>query len=104
MVRLNMTRDQKVRKRGLVGMTSQLNNITRFGDITGLIGGEGPVCLRKMFPCTLGFVILLRLFFVLFCFTHLCLLFNVGDGKTKSQKEEIDEKENKEKGYVECTL
>ncbi|XP_041923481.1 neuroguidin isoform X1 [Alosa sapidissima] len=41
MVRLGMTRDQKVRKRGLVGMTSQLNNITRFGDITGLIGGEG---------------------------------------------------------------
>lgn len=40
MVRLNMTRDQKVRKRGLVGMTSQLNNITRFGDISGLIGGE----------------------------------------------------------------
>ncbi|XP_042561029.1 neuroguidin [Clupea harengus] len=41
MVRLSMTRDQKVKKRGLVGMTSQLSNITRFGDITGLIGGEG---------------------------------------------------------------
>ncbi|XP_063062288.1 neuroguidin [Engraulis encrasicolus] len=40
MVRLHMTRDQKVQKRGLVGMTTQLNNITRFGDISGLMGEE----------------------------------------------------------------
>ncbi|XP_051969299.1 neuroguidin-like [Xyrauchen texanus] len=40
MVRLNMTREQRIRKRGLVGMTSQLGNITRFSDITALTGGE----------------------------------------------------------------
>uniref|UniRef100_A0AAY4B8S9 Neuroguidin n=1 Tax=Denticeps clupeoides TaxID=299321 RepID=A0AAY4B8S9_9TELE len=41
MVRLNMTREERVRKRGIVGMTSQLNSITRFSDITALTGGEG---------------------------------------------------------------
>lgn len=40
MVRLSTTRDQKLRKRGMMGMTSQLNNITRFSDITALTGGE----------------------------------------------------------------
>nr|Q6PFJ1.1 RecName: Full=Neuroguidin; AltName: Full=EIF4E-binding protein [Danio rerio]AAH57531.1 Neuroguidin, EIF4E binding protein [Danio rerio] len=40
MVRLSTTRDQKLRKRGMMGMTSQLSNITRFSDITALTGGE----------------------------------------------------------------
>ncbi|XP_030624251.1 neuroguidin [Chanos chanos] len=40
MVRLNMTREEKARKRGLVGMSSQLSSITRFSDITALTGGE----------------------------------------------------------------
>ncbi|KAK9953433.1 hypothetical protein ABG768_017427 [Culter alburnus] len=40
MVRLSMTREQKLRKRGMMGMASQLSNITRFGDITVLTGGE----------------------------------------------------------------
>lgn len=41
MVRLSMTREQ--RKRGMMGMASQLSNITRFGDITVLTGGEAQV-------------------------------------------------------------
>lgn len=45
MVRLNMTREEKHRKRGLMGMSSQLNNIARFGDITALTGGEAQVRL-----------------------------------------------------------
>lgn len=40
MIRLNMTREQKQRKRRLMGMSSQLNNIAQFGDITALTGGE----------------------------------------------------------------
>uniref|UniRef100_A0A8C1TLB7 Neuroguidin, EIF4E binding protein n=1 Tax=Cyprinus carpio TaxID=7962 RepID=A0A8C1TLB7_CYPCA len=40
MVRLSMTREQRLRKRGMVGMTSQLSNITRFSDISALTGGE----------------------------------------------------------------
>ncbi|XP_073687246.1 neuroguidin [Garra rufa] len=40
MVRLSLTREQRVRKRKMVGMTSQLGNITRFSDITALTGGE----------------------------------------------------------------
>ncbi|XP_056110087.1 neuroguidin [Rhinichthys klamathensis goyatoka] len=40
MVRLSMTREQRLRKRGMMGMASQLSNITRFGDITALTGGE----------------------------------------------------------------
>ncbi|KAL1248777.1 hypothetical protein QQF64_022095 [Cirrhinus molitorella] len=40
MVRLGMTREERVRKRKMVGMTSQLGNITRFSDITALTGGE----------------------------------------------------------------
>lgn len=43
MVRLSMTREQKLRKRGMMGMASQLSNITRFGDITVLTGGEAQV-------------------------------------------------------------
>lgn len=42
MVRLSLTREQK-RKRGMMGMASQLSNITRFGDITVLTGGEAQV-------------------------------------------------------------
>ncbi|KAI2649072.1 Neuroguidin [Labeo rohita] len=38
MVRLSTPRAK--RKRGIVGMTSQLGNITRFSDITALTGGE----------------------------------------------------------------
>lgn len=41
MIRLNETREQKHRKR-LIGMSS-LSNITHFGDITGLTGGEPEV-------------------------------------------------------------
>ncbi|KTG38205.1 hypothetical protein cypCar_00001077 [Cyprinus carpio] len=33
-------REQRFRKRGMVGMTSQLSSITRFSDITALTGGE----------------------------------------------------------------
>ncbi|XP_043081932.1 neuroguidin [Puntigrus tetrazona] len=40
MVRLGMTREQRLRKRGMMGMTSQLSNITRFSDISALTGGE----------------------------------------------------------------
>lgn len=43
MVRLSMTREQRLRKRGMMGMASQLSNITRFGDITVLTGGEAQV-------------------------------------------------------------
>uniref|UniRef100_A0A8C2CQZ9 Neuroguidin, EIF4E binding protein n=1 Tax=Cyprinus carpio TaxID=7962 RepID=A0A8C2CQZ9_CYPCA len=43
MVRLSMTREQRLRKRGMVGMTSQLSNITRFSDISALTGGEAQV-------------------------------------------------------------
>lgn len=74
MVRLNMTRDQKVRKRGLVGMTSQLSNITRFGDITGLIGGEGSVRLCKC-SCVDSLCLFFCCIFFSFRFViHLCLL------------------------------
>ncbi|KAJ8413248.1 hypothetical protein AAFF_G00092440 [Aldrovandia affinis] len=42
MVRLGMSRREKnTRKRGMVGMSSQLSSITRFSDITALTGGEG---------------------------------------------------------------
>ncbi|XP_016432124.1 neuroguidin-like [Sinocyclocheilus rhinocerous] len=40
MVRLGMTREQRLGKRGMVGMTSQLGNITRFSDISALTRGE----------------------------------------------------------------
>ncbi|KAI1888997.1 hypothetical protein AGOR_G00174520 [Albula goreensis] len=43
MVRLAVPRREKnMRKRGMMGMSSQLNSITRFSDITALTGGEGP--------------------------------------------------------------
>ncbi|KAJ8374884.1 hypothetical protein SKAU_G00054640 [Synaphobranchus kaupii] len=42
MVRLAVPRREKsIRKRGMLGMSSQLSSITRFGDITALTGGEG---------------------------------------------------------------
>ncbi|KAG5850952.1 hypothetical protein ANANG_G00087840 [Anguilla anguilla] len=42
MVRLAVPRREKSkRKRGMLGMSSQLSSITRFGDITALTGGEG---------------------------------------------------------------
>ncbi|XP_042570156.1 neuroguidin [Cyprinus carpio] len=40
LVRLSTPREQRFRKRGMVGMTSQLSSITRFSDITALTGGE----------------------------------------------------------------
>ncbi|TRY55767.1 hypothetical protein DNTS_008483 [Danionella cerebrum] len=40
MVRLSTTREQRHRKRVMMGMTSQLSHITRFSDITALTGGE----------------------------------------------------------------
>uniref|UniRef100_A0A672L2E9 Neuroguidin n=1 Tax=Sinocyclocheilus grahami TaxID=75366 RepID=A0A672L2E9_SINGR len=40
LVRLSTPREQRLGKRGMVGMTSQLSNITRFSDITALTGGE----------------------------------------------------------------
>ncbi|KAG7488715.1 hypothetical protein MATL_G00036520 [Megalops atlanticus] len=41
MVRLAVPRREKTaRKRGMLGMSSQLNSITRFSDITALTGGE----------------------------------------------------------------
>ncbi|KAJ8277528.1 hypothetical protein GJAV_G00076190 [Gymnothorax javanicus] len=41
MVRLAMPhREKSKRKRGILGMSSQLSSITRFGDITALTGGE----------------------------------------------------------------
>lgn len=43
MIRLSMTRKQKQRKRRLMGMSAQLNNIAQFGDITALTGGEAQV-------------------------------------------------------------
>ncbi|KAJ8278778.1 hypothetical protein COCON_G00058440 [Conger conger] len=43
MVRLAVPRQEKTkRKRGMLGMSSQLSSITRFGDISALTGGEGP--------------------------------------------------------------
>ncbi|XP_053343953.1 neuroguidin [Clarias gariepinus] len=42
MVRLSVSRDQKAKKRRMMGMSSQLNSITHFGDITALTGGEAP--------------------------------------------------------------
>lgn len=60
MVRLSTPRAK--RKRGIVGMTSQLGNITRFSDITALTGGEAQVswpmaswvlCMCKKFPLPL---------------------------------------------------
>lgn len=42
MIRLNMPKSQRsAKKRGLMGMSSQLNAITHFSDITALTGGEG---------------------------------------------------------------
>ncbi|XP_023661794.2 neuroguidin [Paramormyrops kingsleyae] len=42
MVRLAVTRrERKARKRGIIGMSSQLSSITRFSDITALTGEEG---------------------------------------------------------------
>ncbi|XP_007260178.2 neuroguidin [Astyanax mexicanus] len=40
MVRLSLTREQKAKKRRMVGMTSQLGNITHFSDITALTGRQ----------------------------------------------------------------
>ncbi|XP_053467768.1 neuroguidin [Ictalurus furcatus] len=42
MVRLSVPRDQKAKKRRMMGMSSQLKSITHFGDITALTGGEAP--------------------------------------------------------------
>ncbi|TSK98371.1 Neuroguidin [Bagarius yarrelli] len=42
MVRLSVSRDQKAKKRRMMGMSSQLKSITHFGDITALTGGEAP--------------------------------------------------------------
>ncbi|XP_024135383.1 neuroguidin [Oryzias melastigma] len=42
MVRLSMPKSQRnSKKRGMMGMSSQLNRITHFGDISALTGGEG---------------------------------------------------------------
>uniref|UniRef100_A0A8C5W615 Neuroguidin n=1 Tax=Leptobrachium leishanense TaxID=445787 RepID=A0A8C5W615_9ANUR len=41
MVRLNMTRQEKARKKRALSMTSQLNSLTHFTDISALTGGEG---------------------------------------------------------------
>ncbi|KAM8960611.1 neuroguidin [Pelodytes ibericus] len=41
MVRLNMTRQEKARKKRVMAMTSQLNSLTHFTDISALTGGEG---------------------------------------------------------------
>ncbi|KAM4709042.1 neuroguidin [Discoglossus pictus] len=41
MVRLNMTRKEKARKKRAMAMTSQLNSLTHFTDISALTGGEG---------------------------------------------------------------
>ncbi|XP_053324216.1 neuroguidin [Spea bombifrons] len=41
MVRLNMTRQEKARKKRVISMTSQLNSLTHFTDISALTGGEG---------------------------------------------------------------
>ncbi|XP_017947379.1 neuroguidin isoform X1 [Xenopus tropicalis] len=41
MVRLNMTRKEKARKKRVLAMTSQLNSLTHFSDISALTGGEG---------------------------------------------------------------
>lgn len=43
MVRLSVSRDQKTKKRRVMGLSSQLNSITHFGDITALTGGEALV-------------------------------------------------------------
>lgn len=41
MVRLSMPKRVKnARKRGMMAMSNQLSNITHFGDITALTGGE----------------------------------------------------------------
>ncbi|XP_017309016.1 neuroguidin [Ictalurus punctatus] len=42
MVRLSVPRDQKAKKRRMMGMSSQLKSITHFGDITALTGGDAP--------------------------------------------------------------
>ncbi|KAM4809741.1 neuroguidin [Rhinophrynus dorsalis] len=41
MVRLNMTRQEKARRKRALAMTSQLRSITHFTDISALTGGEG---------------------------------------------------------------
>ncbi|KAL7840889.1 hypothetical protein AOLI_G00262120 [Acnodon oligacanthus] len=40
MVRLSLSREQKAKKRRMVGMTTQLGNITHFSDITALTGRQ----------------------------------------------------------------
>ncbi|XP_068604008.1 neuroguidin-like [Brachionichthys hirsutus] len=40
MVRVNVPKHQKSKKRGVMSMSSQLSGITRFSDITALTGGE----------------------------------------------------------------
>ncbi|KAM3940181.1 neuroguidin [Leptodactylus fuscus] len=40
MVRLNMTRKEKARRKRTLAMTSQLNSLTHFTDISALTGGE----------------------------------------------------------------
>ncbi|XP_040272823.1 neuroguidin [Bufo bufo] len=40
MVRLNLTRKEKARKKRSLAMTSQLNSLTHFADISALTGGE----------------------------------------------------------------
>ncbi|XP_044143931.1 neuroguidin [Bufo gargarizans] len=40
MVRLNLTRKEKARKKRALAMTSQLNSLTHFTDISALTGGE----------------------------------------------------------------
>ncbi|MGH0181067.1 UNVERIFIED_CONTAM: hypothetical protein FKN15_009323 [Acipenser sinensis] len=41
MVRLNLSKKERVsRKRGMLGMTSQLRSLTHFRDISALTGGE----------------------------------------------------------------
>ena len=47
MVRLNLSREQKAKKRRMVGMTTQLGNITHFSDITALTGRQTTVSGRK---------------------------------------------------------
>ncbi|KAG8455421.1 hypothetical protein GDO86_001563 [Hymenochirus boettgeri] len=41
MVRLNMTRKEKAKRKRVIAMTSQLNSLTHFSDISALTGGEG---------------------------------------------------------------
>lgn len=46
MVRLNLTKKEKTRKKRALAMTSQLNSLTRFTDISVLTGGDARTEVR----------------------------------------------------------